>query len=112
MRAWHSCLANSRQGITDEHIYDSTSSVEGSHQHCTCRLFANFPDHLRFASAGRETQGVDRSIGVLRGDDRQELAFISNMQRIEPEQLARAADGIAHRNLVLKKTHAQSAIAR
>ena len=40
------------------------------------------------------------------------LAFVGDVERIEPEQLTGAAHGIAHRNLIFEKDHPQPAIAR
>ena len=51
-----SCLANSRQRIADQHVYDSAAPVTGCHQHRAGRLFAHFADHLRFLAARRQAQ--------------------------------------------------------
>jgi len=50
--AWH--LANSRQWIADQHIYNPAAAVTGGHQHGAGRLFTNFSDDLSFASAQSE----------------------------------------------------------
>lgn len=105
-------LANSRQGVADEHIYDSTATVKGCHENRAGGLFTNFADDLRFTSAGRETQGVDGGVGIIGRDDGEELAFIGDVQGIEAEQLAGATDSIAHRDLIFKKDHAETAVAR
>src|SRR5882724_93934 len=56
---------------TKQALFDSTAPVKGRHQARASGLFANFADHLRFASTRRQTQGIDRGIGIVRGDDRQ-----------------------------------------
>src|SRR4029077_13709053 len=92
---------NSRQWIADEHIHNSATSIAGSAQHRAGGLFANLADDLGLASARRQAQGIDGGVGVFGRHNRQELAFISDMERIESEQLAGTAHGIAYRDPIL-----------
>ena len=64
----------------------------------------DFSDDLGFLAARAPAQRVERSVGILRRDDRQELAFIRDVQRIEPQQFAGAAHRVAHGNRSSKST--------
>ena len=103
---------NSRQRIADQHIDDTTATVEGGYENRTRRLLADFADDLRFSSARCQAQSIDGGIGVLGRNHGQELALVRNVQRIEAQQFTSAAHRVAHGNLILKKNHSQSTIAR
>ena len=60
---------------------------------------------------GVRSQRIESGVGGFGRDDREELAFVGDVQRIESQQLAGAAHGIAHRNLLFEKHDAQAAIA-
>ena len=52
---------------------------------------------------GASLQRVQRRVGELGRDHRQELAFVGDVQRIEPQQFACAANGVAHRNPIFEQ---------
>src|SRR5277367_4822910 len=107
-----SVLTNSRQRIADEHINDAAAAVTSSDQYRPSRLLADFSDDLSVVPARRQGQGVDRSVSVLWGHDGEKLAFIRDVERVQPQQLTGSPDRIPHRNLIFKQKHSQTAIAR
>jgi hypothetical protein len=78
------CSTNARERIPDQHIYDSAAPVAGCDQNRAGRLFAHLTDHLGFFATGREAQGVEGSVGIFGRDYGYKLAFICNVQRIQP----------------------------
>ena len=56
-------------------------------------------------AARRPLQGVERRIGILRRYHREKLPLVGDVQRIQPQQLACAADCVAHRNAVFEQKH-------
>ena len=70
------------------------------------------PIENRALAAGTTVQSRERSVGQIRSDHREELSFIGDVQRIQAQQLACAADFVAHRNPVFGEQNPETAIAR
>ena len=108
------CLAysaNSRQRIADQHVDDAGAAVAGGDQHRARRLLADFADDLRFVSAGCGSDALRAASAYSGSHHRQKLAFVGDVQRIQSQQFASAADRVAHGNLSSKRT-CPAAIAR
>jgi hypothetical protein len=99
-------LANTRQWVADEHVHDTAASVPRSREHGARRLLPYLTDHLCFLAARSQAKRVQRCIGVFRSDHGEELAFIRDVQRVKPQQLACASDRITHRNLIFEENNA------
>src|SRR5579863_8922294 len=104
-------LTDPRQRITDQHIYNSTAAILSADQHRTRRLLAHLAHDNSATAALAGTQRGKRLLGVIRADDREKLAFIGNVQRVKPKQLAGAANFVADRDQLFLQYDAQTAIA-
>ncbi len=82
----------------------------GSDQDRASWLFPDFADYLCLFSPPYQAQCIDRSIGVPGSHDRQELALIGNVERVEPKQLTRTANCVAHRDMVFKENNSEPAV--
>ena len=61
---------------------------------------------------GVASQSAQRGFRQFGGNDGEKLPFVSDVQRVEAQQFARAAHGIAHRNFFFEQNDAKSAISR
>ena len=60
---------------------------------------------------GARLQGVKRGVRILRRDHCEKLSFVRNVQWVETEQFASAANGIAHGNRFFDEHDSKSAVA-
>src|ERR1700722_742072 len=104
-------LTDSRKRISYEHVDDSRAPVAGSHENGAGGLLSDFADHDCFFSTWYFVQRIKSGVQIFRRDDGEELSFIGDMQRVEAQQLASAADGVVDGNQVLGNLHAEGAIA-
>jgi len=61
-------------------------------------FFGDAADQTRLAAQVMPPHRCQYLIGVLFGDERDQLAFVGDQQRIESEYLARSADRVSDRN--------------
>ena len=68
-----------------------------AHDDAAARLGRDLADRRRAGAERMGAQQRERLVGPLARDEREELPLVGHVQRIEPEDLARAADLVAHR---------------
>ena len=56
----------------------------------------------RILTTFRSIESIQSSIGIFRRNNGKKLTFIRDMQGVKPKQFARAADLVAHGNLLLQ----------
>ena len=66
----------------------------------------------RAFAAGNAAHRGECGVRMLGRDDREELPFVGDVQRIEAEQLARAADRIVHRERAPQRSRRRSRFPR
>ena len=66
------------------------------------------PMMTRILAAFCPMQGVQSGVGIFRRDHGEKLALIGNMQRVQPQQFARAANFIAHGNFLFRIARSQA----
>jgi hypothetical protein len=110
VRDWRAQQIRGR--IAGEHIHDPGAAELRHAEHGAGRFLANLANDRGLATSGRGAQNCQRVVGLPRRDHHEELAFVGDVQRIEPQQLAGAAHFIAHWDAILFERDAQATVAR
>src|SRR3712207_2563244 len=92
---------NSRQRVTDEHVYHAVAAELGVHYDHPRRLFANLADDLGLLATLDTSQRPQRGIGHFGRDDGEKLAFVRYEQRVYTQDLARPVDDVPDREPLL-----------
>src|SRR5581483_470406 len=87
-------LANTRQLLAKERIEYARASNLRLHQDHTRMLRDDFADYTSIGSQGVLAHPFKNRAGSISGDDRHQLAFVRDIEGIQAENLAGAADGI------------------
>ncbi|HZC28444.1 MAG TPA: hypothetical protein VE269_01800, partial [Gaiellaceae bacterium] len=86
-----SCIARAsadpRQRVADELVHHPPSAERGLHEHHPGRLRADLADLGGLLAAGQGAHRLERSVGVVGGDERDQLALVGDVHRIDAQQL-------------------------
>src|SRR5271165_1179836 len=104
-------LTDARQRIADKHVYDPAAAISRGYQYGAGRFGSNLANDDRILSAFRPIQHVQSGVSVFRRNHGEKLTFVGNVQWVQAQQFARAANLVAHWNLFLRQHDAQAAVA-
>src|SRR5690348_14232205 len=74
-----------RQGISDQLVHDPPAAKARLHKHHPGRLGAHLADLGRRLTALDGSQSLERPVRRLGRDERDQLAFVGHVHRIDPE---------------------------
>src|SRR5271169_6528042 len=104
-------LTDARQRIADQHIYDPAAAVARGYEHGAGGFGLHLANDDCILSAFSPIQRIQSGVCVFRCDHGKKLAFVGYVQRVETKQLARAANLVAHRNLLFRQYDPKAAVA-
>ena len=85
-------LTDARQLFSHEHVHDAAAAEDGLHDDAAGAVVGDFADDRGPAAQGMRLQGRQRRVGLGRGDDADDLSLVSEIQRVEAQDLAEAPD--------------------
>jgi hypothetical protein len=100
-----------RERITHQHVDDAGAAVSGDSQDGSSRRDLDTSDDRRGFTSGDAPDRIERPIRGCIVDDRDQLAFVGDVERIQTEELAGAAHFLAHRHGVLVENDPESRVA-
>ena len=99
------CLTNSRELFAEHVIQDARPANLGLHQHHAGMIGNDLSDYDGFRAQRVPAHVLDNFIRCVSGNDRNQLAFIGHIKRIESQDFAGPLDGFAHRNISFLQQH-------
>jgi hypothetical protein len=84
--------ADAWQRVADEHVDHAVAAEGRAAQHPALGLVPDLADDRRVGSSGMRTQRLERHVGVLGCDERDQLALVGDVQRVDAQDLAGADD--------------------
>src|SRR5262245_14044208 len=93
--------ANSRKLLAAQRIPHAVPTYARPQADKPRRVVDHFANHLRLASVCALAHPGQHTVRVRVWDDRQEPAFVGDIERVEPEELADAAHRLAYRDGLL-----------
>src|SRR4051794_17058663 len=78
-------LANPRQLLADQHVDDAATAKHGAHGDAPGFTLMDSPDNAGAFAKPMRPHRRERRTGLFGGNDRDDLAFVRKIKRIEPE---------------------------
>src|SRR5260221_11040345 len=85
-------LADARQRVTDEHVDHASAAEAGADEDHPLRLLAHLADARRLGALGERAHQLEGAGGVGLGDDGDQHPLVGDIERLDAEDLAAAAD--------------------
>ncbi len=96
---WQSCRsADARQLLTAQPVHHTATAEAGFHLHESVGVLDHLADDRCLPALRMRAHRGKQCVGVFGGADRDQLAFIGDVERIEAEQFACRFDCRLHRN--------------
>src|SRR4029434_1534861 len=87
-----------RQRLAERQIEDAIAAHRGSQNDHAGMLGGDAPDAAGTAAEWISAHRFQHALAALLGNEGDQLSLVRDQQRIEAEDLARAAHGVAHRD--------------
>ena len=105
-------LTDPRQGMTVQHIDEPHAAKAGLKEDLAGVVIDNGADSAGFASLRAGFEGPQGPVRCLRSDKGQQLSFVGQIKRVQPQQFAGAAHIPSHRQLIFVEDDADPGGAR
>lgn len=106
------CSTHPRQLFARQPIDNSSATETGRHLHKLVIVSYRLSNISCIAPERMRLHGCKHSIGRIRRDDRNELALVSDMDRIKPKEFAGRRNRRLHRNGGFLQTEAEARLMR
>src|ERR1017187_3270364 len=98
-------LTNSWELLAEHDVQNARTADLGLHQHHAGMIGNHLSDHGSFAAQRVLTHALDNFIRCFSGNDRDQLALVGHVERIESQYFAGALDSFADWNSALLQQH-------